>query len=151
MRAMKLILTQDVDKLGHMGETVTVKPGFARNYLIPRSFAVLANESKVKEIEHYKRGLAKKKEALLSAFRSVAKKIEALTVTISKQVGESDKIFGSVTTAEIEEFLVKEKFDVSRKQIKITEEIKTTGDYTAQVQLHAEVVAVLKIKVEASS
>ena len=148
---MKVILTQDMDNLGSIGQVVAVKPGYARNYLIPRSLAVVANDKKVKEIEHYKRGLAKKKEALLNGFRAVAKKIEALTVTLDKQVGESEKIFGSVTTAEIEEQLLKSELQVSRKQIKISDEIKKLGDYTAEVQLHAEVVAKLKLKVVASA
>lgn len=151
MRSMKLILTHDVDNLGHMGDVVTVKPGFARNYLIPRSLGVVANESNVREMEHYKRGLAKKKEALLSSFRDVAKKVEALTVTVAKQVGESGKIFGSVTTSEIEEALVKAGLKISRKQIKIVDEVKTVGDFTAEVHLHAEVVAKLKLKVEATA
>lgn len=146
---MQVILTQDVRKLGSIGDTVTVKDGYARNFLIPRSFAVMATRSNLKEIEHHKTVLAKKKEKLLNEFKSVAKKLEALTITLTKQVGEEDKIFGSVTTHEVEEELAKQGFEISRKDITLEESIKKIGSYTALVHLHAEVTAKLKLKVEA--
>ena len=146
---MQVILTQDMRKLGSIGDTITVKDGFGRNFLIPRSFAVMATRSNLREIEHHKAILAKKKEKLLNEYRSVAKKLEALTITLTKQVGEENKIFGSVTTSEIEEFLAKKGFEVSRKDIKLDDSIKKIGDYTAIIHLHAEVSAKLKLKIEA--
>ena len=148
---MQVILTQDVEKLGSIGEMVSVKGGYARNYLIPRSFAVMATRSNMKEIEHHKVVLAKKKEHLLNEFKSVAKKIEALVITFEKQVGQDDKIFGSVTTSEIEEALANEKIVVSRKHIKLEEAIKTVGDFKAAIQLHSDVTAHLKLKIKAAA
>lgn len=145
---MQVILSQDVENLGSIGEMVNVKGGYARNFLIPRAFAVTATRSNMKEIEHHKVVLAKKKERLLNDFHSVAKKLEALTITLEKQVGQDDKIFGSVTTSEIEEALSKLNLSVSRKIIKIEEPIKTIGDFTASVQLHSEVTAKLKLKIK---
>lgn len=146
---MQVILTQDVEKLGSIGHTVNVKNGYARNFLIPRSLAVTANRNNLKEIEHHKRVLAKKKEHLLNDFKSIAKKIESLTITIAKQVGKDEKIFGSVTTSEIEEALAKENVVISRKHIKIDTDIKKLGQYTAQIHLHSEITASLNLKVEA--
>ena len=126
---MKVILTQDIPSVGLIGNIVQVKNGFARNYLIPRSLAVVANTSNVKELDHHKRVLTKRKEKVLAAFKAQAAKLNKLTLTIVKQVGEEDKIFGSVTTAEIEALLDKEGLKISRKQIELTESIKKIGNY----------------------
>ena len=147
---MQVILTKEVENLGSIGDIVSVKNGYARNYLIPRSVAVTATRDNVKEIEHHKRVLAKKKENLLNEFKTLAKKIEALTVTLTKQVGQEDKIFGSVTTSEIEEALASQGVSISRKHIKLEDSVKTIGEYKAFVHLHAEVTATLKVKIEAA-
>jgi large subunit ribosomal protein L9 len=144
---MKLILTQDIPKIGAVGNIVQVKDGYARNYLIPNSLAIVANTGNMKELEHHKRILNKRKEKVLSTFKSVAAKINKLTLTIEKQVGEENKIFGSVTTAEIEALLEKEGIKVARKQITLPEAIKTTGNYRANIRLHAEVEASVKLKI----
>ena len=144
---MKVILTQDIPSVGLIGNIVQVKNGFARNYLIPRSLAVVANTSNVKELDHHKRVLMKRKEKVLATFKAQAAKLNKLTLTIVKQVGEEDKIFGSVTTAEIEALLDKEGLKISRKQIELTETIKKIGNYKAQINLHAEVTASVKLKI----
>lgn len=144
---MKLILTQDIPKVGAIGNIVQVKDGYARNYLIPNSLAIVANTGNMKELEHQKRILNKRKEKVLSTFKSIATKINKITLTIEKQVGEENKIFGSVTTAEIEDLLEKEGIKVTRKQIILPEAIKTTGNYRANIRLHAEVEASVKLKI----
>lgn len=144
---MKVILTQDIPSVGFIGNVIQVKNGFARNYLIPRSLAVVANTSNVKELDHHKRVLTKRKEKVLATFKAQAAKLNKLTLTIVKQVGEEDKIFGSVTTAEIEALLDKEGLKISRKQIELTESIKKIGNYKAQINLHAEVTASVKLKI----
>lgn len=148
---MQVILTQDIENLGSIGDMPTVKDGYARNFLLPRKLAVTATRSNLKEIEHHKRVLAKKKERLLSDFKSLAKKIEALTIVITKQTGEDKKIFGSVTTSEIEEALAKNNLTISRKNIKIEDTIKSLGEYKALIHLHSEVTASLKLKIEAAA
>lgn len=146
---VKIILTHDVPKLGAIGTVVNVKNGYARNYLIPRSFGVPANEENQKELEHHKRVLAAKREKLLKEVKGVAAKIEKLSVTVPKKVGEDERIFGSVTTAEIANMLEGNGLQISKKDIRLTEEIKKVGVYSAEVHLHSEVTAKLKVWVVA--
>jgi len=144
---MKLILTQDISNLGSIGDIINVKNGYARNYLLPRSLAAIANENNIKELAHNKKVLSKRKEKHLKELGELASKLSKVKLTLPKQVGEENRIFGSVTTAEIEEQLVKEGFDISRKQIDIPSLIKTTGVYDVHVNLHLEVVAKFKIEI----
>lgn len=147
---MKVILVKDVQTLGTMGNIVKVKDGYARNYLIPRAFAVVANDVNRKELEHRKREIDARKEKALKETRAVAQKIEKLKITIQKQTGEDGKIFGSVTSAEIAEFYEQKGIDVSKKDITFKDEIKKIGTYSAEIQLHPEVVVQIKIKVEST-
>lgn len=148
---MKIILTSDVPSLGTIGQIVSVKNGYARNFLLPRSLAVPANEGNQKELEHKKRQLAKKKEKVLGEAKKLAAMIEKITVTIPKQVGEDERIFGTVTTAEVASFLTKEGAEISKKDIHFVEEIKKVGAYQADVRLHSQVVAKVKVWVVAQS
>lgn len=147
---MKVILVKDVQTLGSMGTIVKVKDGYARNYLIPRSLAIVASESNRKELDHKKREIDARKEKLLTETRAIAQKIEKVKVTVQKQTGEDGKIFGSVTSAEIAAFFEEKGIEVSKKDIVIKDEIKKIGTYSAQINLHQEVVAQIKIKVEAA-
>jgi large subunit ribosomal protein L9 len=146
---MKMILTQDVAQLGPIGHIVNVKDGYARNYLIPRSLAVVANESNEKELAHKKRVLAKKRDRLLAEVKKKCSDLEKLSLTVSKQVGEDERIFGTVTTTEIALLIEKEGLEVSKKDISFQEEIKKVGVYTALVRLHSEVTAKIKVWVVA--
>lgn len=147
---MKVILVKDVQTLGTMGNIVKVKDGYARNYLIPRSFAVVANDVNRKELEHRKREIDARKEKALKETRALAQKIEKIKVTIQKQTGEDGKIFGSVTSAEIATFFEQKGIDISKKDIVFKDEIKKIGNYSAEINLHQEVVAQIKIKVEST-
>jgi large subunit ribosomal protein L9 len=147
--AMKLILNQNVENLGRIGDIVKVKPGYARNYLVPRGLASVANESNQAALNHQLRLLEKKKAQLLSEAKKLAGTIEKISVTVTKQVGEDEKIFGSVTTAELEELLSQEGLEISRKDIKLTEDIKKVGVYAAEVKVHPEVTAKFKVWVVA--
>lgn len=146
---MRLILTQEVFSLGSIGDIVTVKDGYARNFLLPRGMATFANESNKKALEHHKRVLQKKRDAALGAARTVATLIEKTSVTVAKQVGEDEKIFGSVTTAELEVLLKAEGIEISKKDISLNEEVKKVGVYSASVRLHQEVSAKFKVWVVA--
>ncbi len=148
---MKVILVKDVPSLGTMGNIVRVKDGYARNYLIPRSFAILANDSNRKELEHRKRIIDARKEKILKEMRDLAHKMEKIRVTLQKQTGEEDRIFGSVTSGEIAAFFEQKGIDISKKDIVFKEEVKKVGIYSAEVKLHQEVTAVIKIKVEAAA
>ncbi len=145
---MKVILKEDVDRLGSMGDIVNVKPGFARNYLIPRNLAVEANSRNIKEFEHYKRVLQQKAERIKNAAQHLADKISSTPVTIKVKAGEEDKLFGSVTTIDIEKALKEKGFDIDRKKIHLDEPIKRLGEYKVQVKLHKDVVAELTVQVE---
>lgn len=146
---MKLILKHNVESLGAIGDIVKVKDGYARNYLIPRGLASVANEGNEKALKHQLKVLEKKKALLLEEAKKFAATIEKATITVTKQVGEDERIFGSVTTAELEQLLAAEDIKVSRKDIHLTEEVKKVGVYTAEVKVHPEVVAKFKVWVVA--
>ncbi|MES2745399.1 MAG: 50S ribosomal protein L9 [Bdellovibrionota bacterium] len=147
---MKLILSQNVENLGRIGEIVKVKNGYARNFLIPRGLGAVANEGNQASLKHQIRLLDKKKAVILGEAKKAASNIEKISVTVTKQVGEDEKIFGSVTTAELEELLLAEGVKVSKKDIKLNEEIKKVGVYSADVKVHPEVTAKFKIWVVAA-
>ena len=148
---MKLILTEDIQHVGTIGDLVTVKPGYARNYLIPRSMAIPASSSNTKQMEHQKRMLAKRQAKVLKELNVIADKIAKLKVEIPKQVGEEERIFGSVTTLEIAEILKSHSLEISRKDISLTEDVKKLGVYTADIRLHTSLTAKLKFWVVAQS
>jgi large subunit ribosomal protein L9 len=146
---MKVILSHDVDALGRVGDIVNVRNGYARNFLLPRGLCMPANEENQAALAHHKRVLDKKRAALLAEAKKVAASIEKTSVTVTKQVGEDEKIFGSVTTAELEQLLAAEGIKVSRKDITILDDIKKVGVYGAQVKLHSDVNAKFKVWVVA--
>lgn len=132
---MQIILTQDVENLGTSGTELEVKRGYARNYLLPRSLAVVANRRNKALNEHHKRVVTRRQEKLMTTAKDKASRIEKLSLTVAKQVGEDERIFGTVTTAELEKLFAAEGIEVSRKDITIDEEIKKTGIYEAEVKL----------------
>ena len=136
---------EDVTKLGSMGETVQVKNGFARNYLIPRRLAVLANSQNMKSLEHQKALISQKKNRIKKEAEQLAGKIEKASCTIAKPVGEEDKLFGAVTSKDIEESLKEEGIVVDRKRILLEEPIKSLGIYKIPIKIHPEVTANLKM------
>ncbi len=136
---MEIILTQDINGLGYKNDTVTVKPGYGRNYLIPQGFAIIANNSNQKKISENIRQAAHKAEKLKKDAEEVAAKIGDLTLEIKTKAGESGKIFGAVTTVQIAEGLKSKGFDIDRKKIAISGDIKQLGEYKAVIDLHKEV------------
>lgn len=146
---MKVILSQEVSSLGSIGDIVNVRNGYARNFLLPRGLAAVANESNKASLEHFQRVLGRRREKALGTAKSLGAQIDKTSVTVTKQVGEDEKIFGSVTTAELEVLLKAEGLDVSKKDITILEDIKKVGVYSAQVKLHSDVTAKFKVWVVA--
>ena len=146
---MKVILNQDVSTLGRIGEIVSVRNGYARNYLLPRGIAGVANEANEAALKHHRRILDKKKAQLLAEAKSLAAQIEKISVTVYKQTGEDERIFGSVTTAELEDLLNQEGLKVSRRDISLVEDIKKVGVYHGQVKLHSDITAKFKVWVVA--
>lgn len=136
---MELILKEDVENLGFKDDLVVVKNGFGRNFLIPQGKAVLATSSAKKVLaEKIKQSQNKQKEAISEA-QKVVKKLEKLELRISAKSLESDKLFGSVTSAEIVKELSSNGFEIEKKCIQLSSNIKKTGAYTAKIRLHREV------------
>jgi len=144
---MKVILKENIETLGAIGDIVKVAPGYARNYLIPKGYAVEATTRNAKELEHTKRQMEYKKNKVLELARNLAAKIESTPVTLQHQAGEGDKLFGSVTNMELAESLKKSGLDIDRKKILLAEPIKHLGEYDVPVKLHPEVTATLKVVV----
>lgn len=142
---MKVILREDLKKLGTAGEVVEVKAGYARNYLIPRNLAVRADASHMKQLEHERKILHDRTEKQLRQARNLAEQINRASCTIPVQVGEEDRIFGSVTAIDIADSLSKEGITVDRKCIHMEEPIKSLGVFTIPVKLSADVEAKLKV------
>ena len=148
---MKLILREDVDNLGKGGELVEVKPGYGRNYLLPRGLAVLANPKNVRELEHQKKVAEAKAAKLKGAAEAVAKRLSDTPITLKRKVGEQDKLYGSVTALDLVEALAQRGVTLDRRLIDLAEPIKTLGDFEVPVKLHRDVPAKLKVKVEAET
>ena len=146
---MKLILREDVYNLGKGGELVEVKPGYGRNFLIPRGLAVLANPKNIREVEHQKAVAAAKAAKLKASAEAVAKRLSDTPVTLRRKVGEQDKLYGSVTAMDVAEALAARGLDIDRRAIDLSEPIKTLGDFEVGVKLHSEVIGKAKVKVEA--
>lgn len=146
---MKVILKENIDTLGHIGDIVKVAPGYARNYLLPKGLAVEATEKNAKALEHVKRQMAYKKDKVTQAAKLLLAKLEELTVELVHQAGVEGKLFGSVTNMEIAAFLKDKGIDIDRKKIALAEPIKQVGEYTVPVKLHPEVTANLKVNVAA--
>lgn len=142
---MRIILRQDVENLGTMGEVVTVKDGYARNFLIPNQMAYYASPSAVEKIEKEKEIYMQKKAEEKSAAELLANKFNDLQVTIANKVGEEGKLFGSVTTQMIADELKLQGYDIDKRDITITDPIKTLGVFQVKVKLHTDVEATLRV------
>ena len=140
---MELILKQDIKNLGEKDDVVTVKPGFGRNYLIPKGYAILATESAKKVLAENLKQAAFKQDKIKKDADAIAARLEGVKLLIGAKAGESGKIFGSVNTIQIADALKKEGFDVDRRRITFDTEPKFVGEYTANLNLHKEV----KVKV----
>jgi large subunit ribosomal protein L9 len=145
---MKVILQENVPNLGNVGEIVKVKDGYGRNYLVPNQLAVIADERNVARMDHQRRTADARAQKLLGEARGLAEKLSQTAVTIRRQAGEENKIFGSVTNRDIAEALAAEGFAIDKKQIVVDESvIKNLGVFTVGVKLAPEVSADVKVYV----
>ncbi len=144
---MKVILKENIDNLGHIGDIVKVAPGYARNYLLPKGLALEATLKNAKALEHAKKHLEYKKNKVLEQARLLAAKIEGIALTLSHQAGDEGKLFGAVTNMELAEQLKAQGVEIDRKKIVLAEPIKHLGEFTATVKIHPEVNASLKVTV----
>ncbi|HWP48347.1 MAG TPA: 50S ribosomal protein L9 [Candidatus Limnocylindrales bacterium] len=144
---MQVILKQDVEKLGKRWDQVKVADGYARNYLIPKGLAMEATPQNLMILKRFQEAEARKKQKELEQAEQIAKKIRSLSCVITRQAGEGDKLFGSVTSIDIANFLEENKIQIDRKKIDLEEPIKSLGVFRVPIKLHPEVIAELKVKV----
>ena len=150
MGLVKLVLREDVPKLGHAGEVVSVKPGYARNFLLPQGKAALASEARVKELEHHKRLIAEKVARDLKDLSAARDRLEQLELQVEAQAGEEGRLFGSVTAAQVAELIGEKGIEIDRRKIDLAEPIKEVGEHRVPIRLHRELVANVRLKVTAA-
>lgn len=144
---MKLILRADVENLGRLGDVVTVKAGYGRNYLVPQGMAMLATPGNLKTFEQERKKLQAKMDALRSDAQSISDRINGITLVIPMRVGDNNKLYGSVTTAIIGEKLAEQGIEIDRRRILLDQAIRTMGEHVVRVRLHADVIAEMTVKV----
>ncbi len=145
---MKVILADDVRGVGHRGDTVTVKPGFARNYLLPQGLAWEATTANMRRLSEEKKKYDEKSLHEKNVAEEVARRVEGQTVTVTKKAGEGDVLYGSVTPADIADALAARGIEVDRRRIEVAEPIKRLGSHVVHVRLHRDVVAELTVDVQ---
>ena len=144
---MEVILKEDVVNLGKIGEVVRVRDGYARNYLLPRGLVLVANKKNLKTFEHQKKIVADQKQKIVRRAETVSNQLSTVAVVIPMKVGEEGRLFGSVTTMQIEKALKTKGVNVERRKIHLSEPIKTVGDYEVPIRLSADVTVPLKVSV----
>jgi len=144
---MEVILKEDVANLGKIGEVVRVRDGYARNYLLPRGLVLVANKKNLKIFEHQKKIVGDQKQKIVRHAQTVSDQLATVAVVIPMKVGEEGRLFGSVTTMQIEKALKAKGVNVERRKIHLNEPIKIVGDYEVPIRLSADVTVPLKVSV----
>lgn len=144
---IRVVLQQDIETLGSSGDVVRVRPGYARNYLIPRGFAVPATAQNLARVAELKRAASARAEESLQDARELEKKLDGLRVRVERVVGEENKMYGSVTSRDIEDAYLALGVEIDRKKIQLDEPIRELGVFDVPIKLHSEVSSVLKVEV----
>ena len=144
---MKVILKEDVKKLGNMGQIVTVADGFARNYLVPKGLAVEASSKNMKSLEHAQRVIQEKAKKVKGSLQDFADRLSKVTLIMKAKAGEEGKLFGSVTSMDIAEQLKSEGIEIDKKKISLEEPIKRLGTYSVDIHLHSDIDAKINLQV----
>ena len=144
---MEVILREHVDNLGKRGEIVKVADGYARNYLLPRKLALPATEGNKKHVERERKIMETREAEEKAGAQGIASRLSAVDISIARRVGDTEQLYGSVTTADIVEFLKGKGFEVDRRKLILPEPIKSLGEYDVPLKLHREVTVPLKVKV----
>ena len=144
---MEVILREDIEKLGSRGEVVIVASGYARNFLLPKRLAVVANESNKKIVEQERHAHVRKEAKLVDEAQDLSKLLTGVSVTIAQKAGEADQLFGSVTSKDIAEALALQNFIIDRRKIQLEEPIKQLGEFKVPVRLHKDVTAEITVVV----
>ena len=144
---MQIILQEDIEKLGNRGQIVEVAGGYERNFLLPRKLAIEANAGNMKRIEKMRGAFAKKSATEKEAAQKLADLLAGVSLEVARKAGDSDQLFGSVTSADISEALEAKGYNVDKRKIVLADPIKVVGDYEIPVKLHREVTATVKLAV----
>ena len=144
---MQIILQEDVEKLGHRGDVVTVKPGYARNFLLPRKLGIEATSGNMKALERIRTALSKKTATELEAAQKQAQLLDGVALKFARKTGENDQMFGSVTTADIAEGLAAQGFKIDKRQVQLDEAIKVIGERDVTIKVFRDVTASVKVTV----
>lgn len=144
---MRVILKAEVENLGDAGDIVKVSPGFGRNFLIPRGLAIPATEGSVKQADHEKKVADAIRRKQLGASKSLAERLESTAISIRRETGDDEKLFGSVTNRDVADALAAEGITVDRRQIILDEPIKSIGLFNVKVRLHSQVTASVRVYV----
>lgn len=144
---MRLILKSEVSHLGDAGDIVNVRPGYGRNFLIPQGLAIPASEGSVKQLEHQKQIAEAIRRKELSGSKAIAEKLDNTAITIRREAGDDDKLFGSVTNRDIADALAAEGIEVDRRTIQLDDNIRSIGLFTVPVRLHRDVSASVRVYV----
>jgi len=142
---MKLILREDVNKLGEAGDIVEVKAGYGRNYLIPQGKAMMATEGALKQVERMKEKAERRAELTVERAQDMADRLETTSVTIPVAVGEDERIHGSVTNQDVADALAERDINIDKRKITLDQDIKTLGEYTATISLISEIKTQIKV------
>jgi len=142
---MKIILLQDYEPLGNIGEIIEVKRGYANNYLIPKKIGLLANNKNLKRLEEQQKQLVRRKDRDKLNAEKLAEELLKVSCTASVQVGEEDRVFGSVTSQDLSDLLKEQGYDIDRKKFILEEPIKALGIYDVPIKLHSEVEVKIKV------
>ena len=145
---MQIILQEDVEKLGHRGDVVTVKPGYARNFLLPRKLGIEATSGNMKALERIRTALAKKTATELEAAQKQAALLNGVALKFTRKTGENDQMFGSVTSADIAEGLEAQGFKIDKRQVQLAEPVKSIGEREVTIKVFRDVAAAIKITVD---
>lgn len=145
---MKIILADDIRGLGHRGDTVTVKPGYARNFLFPQGAAYEATDANVRRLGEERKKYDQKMLGEKAVAEDVAKKVEGLTIVVAKKAGDEEQLYGSVTSSDIADALAAKGIEVDRRRVELAEPIRRLGAHTVHVRLHRDVIATLTVDVQ---
>jgi large subunit ribosomal protein L9 len=145
---MQIILQEDVEKLGHRGDVVTVKPGYARNFLLPKKLAVEATRGNMKALERIRGSLAKKTATELDAAKKQAEALAGVSLKFVRKTGENDQMFGSVTSGDIADGLKAQGFSIDKRQVQLADPLKSLGEFPITVKVFRDVTSEIKVRVE---
>jgi large subunit ribosomal protein L9 len=145
---MQIILQEDVEKLGHRGDVVNVKPGYARNFLLPKKLAVEATRGNMKALERIRGSLAKKTATELEAAKKQAEALTGVSLKFIRKTGENDQMFGSVTAGDIADGLKAQGFSIDKRQVQLADPLKSLGEFPVTVKVFREVTSEIKVHVE---